>query len=113
MNRNGVRYLLTAILALTLGGCGGALVGSWKADAAPKDGDFFINTATFRDDGTYTAVAKKGEENVQLVGKYEFDGFHLKLKTPGKPERAYSATYYMNGKLSISDGKTKQMLSKQ
>jgi hypothetical protein len=95
-------------------GCSGMLVGTWKSEAPPKDSDFYINTVTFRDDGTYSAVGKKGEENVQLAGKYEYNGFNLKLKSPGKPERSYGAMYVMIGsKLELKSGNSKQTMKKQ
>jgi len=87
---------LTAFIALgLLSGCSSALVGTWKADAAPEDAGFYIKSATFKDNGDFVAAARKGDETVRLAGTYEFDGMTLRLKTPGKQERTYPATYLM------------------
>lgn len=97
------------------GGCSSSLVGTWENPEPKADaGDFIINNATFKDDGTYVASARKGEESVRLAGTYEFNGFNLKLKTPGKPERSYNATYLMMGPtLELRDGEMKQSLKKK
>lgn len=95
-------------------GCSSTLVGTWENTGKADDAKFVITNATFNDNGTYVASAKQGEENVRLAGTYEFDGFNLKLKNPGKPERKYGATYMMMGQtLEIRDGKDKQMLKKK
>ena len=112
-------WMSGSFLALALAmvvGCSGALVGTWKAEAPLKDAnELSLNTVTFRNDGTYSAVGKKGDENMNLAGKYEFNGFNLKLKSPGKPEKTYGATYMMmgGGKLELKSGNSKQTLKKQ
>jgi hypothetical protein len=79
------------------GACSQTLVGNWKTDPEPKGESFYITNAQFKDDGSYTAIARQGDENVRLAGTYEFNGMNLKLVTPGKPERNYKATYLMMG----------------
>jgi hypothetical protein len=101
------------LCAFLIGGCAGALVGTWKADPEPKDAAAYINSATFKNDNTYTAVEKKGDQVDKFAGTYEFNGFNLKLKSPGKPDRVYSATYVMGGKLELKSGDKKLMLKKQ
>jgi hypothetical protein len=100
-------------LTISVVGCNSALVGSWDNASKPEGQPFYLHNATFKSDGTYTASAKRGEENVRLAGTYEFDGFNLKLKQPGKPERIYGTTNVMGQKLELSDGKTKQTLIKK
>lgn len=100
------------VLAVSLGaaGCNSALVGSWKAEPAPEEESFFINTARFKDDDTFTAVAKRGEDDIMLAGGYDFNGFKLTLKSAGKAPRVYPATYYLNGTLDLTvDGKKYKM----
>lgn len=110
------RRLSMLVLTLTVAvfaGCNSALVGTWKADAAPANEKFYIQSATFKDNNTYTAAAKEGDQNVRLAGTYEFNGFNLKLKTPGKPDRTYNAMVVMGKSLELkSDGK-KVVMSKQ
>jgi len=101
-------------LAAWVVGCSSALVGSWENTTKPEGQAFYLHNATFKDDGTYTASAKQGEENIRLAGTYEFDCFNLKLKTPGKPERKYGATYMMMAKtLQLREGQNKQTLKKK
>jgi len=94
-------------LAIFCCGCSKTIVGNWKTDPEPQNEPFYITSATFKDDGSYSAVARSNSQMLPLKGTYEFDGMHLKLKTPGKPDRSYSASYMMVGptlKLT-SDGK--------
>jgi len=108
-----VKMLLVLAACSIPTGCNSMLVGSWKADPAPEDGSFFINTARFKDDDTFTAVAKRGEDNIMLAGGYDFNGFKLTLKSAGKTPRIYQAVYYLNGTLKLTvDGK-KYSLKKQ
>lgn len=105
--------LATFALALLITGCGQALVGSWETTEKSEVKDFAIRNATFKDDGTYVASALKGEETVRLAGTYEFDGFNLKLKDPGKPERKYSATVVMGNTLKLKSGESKITMKKK
>ncbi len=118
--RNSIRRsVLAAAMALVfLGGCGSALVGHWKTDPIPQDADFYIMQAEFKDDGTYRASArKKGSDMpVALGGKYDFNGFNLKLMQPGAADRVYSATYNsmtIPHSLEIRKDGQKQTLKKQ
>jgi hypothetical protein len=116
-NMNGKRLtglLLVVGMAVCATGCSNTLVGTWENASKPEGQAFYLHNATFKDDGTYTASAKQGDENVRLAGTYEFDGFNLKLKTPGKPERKYGATYVMAGPtLELKNGSNKQSLKKK
>ena len=117
MNTN--RLLWTTKMVLTLAavpilvGCNSVLHGTWKADPLPKDEPFYIIEAQFKDDGTYKAAAKKEDEFVKLAGTYDFDGFRLKLKSPGKPDREYGATYILGGTLKLTSGDKKLTMKKQ
>jgi len=118
MNRS--RCVLAVVVCMTpfagalSTGCGSTLVGAWENTGKAEESPFFIESATFKDDGTYVASARKGEDPVRLAGKYYFDGFNLKLQQAGKPERVYGATYIMAGPtLEIRDGKAKQTLKKK
>ena len=114
---NAKRWTVSLVLvgmSVWMTGCSNTLVGSWENTSEPEGQKFYLHNATFKDDGTYTASAKQGEENVRLAGTYEFDGFNLKLKTPGKPERKYGATYMMAGPtLQLSQDGNKQTLKKK
>lgn len=106
--------LCLAGLGFLVTGCSNSLVGTWENSGKTEGQKFTIVNATFKDNGTYVASAKEGDESVRLAGTYEFDGFNLKLKAPGKPERKYGATYVMMGpSLEIRDGADKQVLKKK
>lgn len=110
LERRAVGTLLALACFVIPAGCNSPLVGSWRADPAPEDESFFINTARFKDDDTFTAVAKRGEDDIMLAGAYDFNGFKLTLKSAGKTPRVYPATYYLNGTLELTvDGKKYKM----
>jgi len=105
--------LLTAGVAL-LGalGCSSSLVGAWAPTAESlQEGQFA--SIQFRDDGSFSAVAQREGEEALMTGKYDFDGFSLTLKPPGKAERRYKATYMMNGTLDLSGDGGRQVLKKK
>ncbi len=106
--------MILAVPALIVG-CGGVLVGSWKASTSAKGADFHINSVKFKDDGTYTAVARKGDKDEKLGGTYEFNGFQLKLAGRGKKAgREYGAMVNSFTKtLELSKDGKKQVLKKQ
>lgn len=106
--------MMVAVPALIVG-CGGALVGSWKASTPAKDADFHISSVKFNNDGTYTASARQADKDVKLGGSYEFNGFQLKLAGRGKkPERQYGAIMNSFKKtLELSSDGKKQVLKKQ
>jgi len=107
------RWTLPAAVAAAIAGCNATLVGTWKADEPLPEGPFAIQSVTFKDDNTYEAAAREGEQTMRLAGHYDFDGFNLKLKSPGKPERKYGATCYMGRTLEIRSDDKKQTLKKQ
>lgn len=109
--RTPVMAIVVVVVAMAAG-CNGALVGSWKADPEPKDMPAYIGSASFKNDNTYTVVEKKGEAVEKFAGTYEFNGFSLKLKSPGKPDRVYKAMNVF-GKLELTVGDKKQTLKKQ
>ncbi|HPF38182.1 MAG TPA: hypothetical protein P5081_00785 [Phycisphaerae bacterium] len=95
-------------------GCSSPLVGTWNADPIPQDMDFYIVSAEFKDNGDFRAIAREaGGETRNLRGKYEFDGFKLKLMRPGSPSREYPTTYYMTGVLEVKSEGGSQRLKKQ
>jgi hypothetical protein len=116
MARLTTKILSTLVLILAAGavvGCNTALVGTWKSDPMPKDEAFALQQVTFKDDNTYTASAKEAEQSVRLAGTYEFNGFNLKLKTPGKPDRAYGAAVYMGRTLELKKDNKSITMKKQ
>lgn len=107
------KFTVIAFLGF-LAGCSQALVGTWENAGGSEDQAFVIQSATFKDDGSYVAAAKKGDEAVPLRGTWEFNGMELKLKSPGKPERVYKATYQMiPPMLHLQKDSTKQTLKKK
>lgn len=108
-----IALCLLAPVAAALAGCNSALVGTWKTDSAEAPKGFAIQSVTFKDDNTYEAAARQGDQSTRLAGTYDFNGFELKLKSPGKPERKYGATVYMGRTLEIKADDQKQTLKKQ
>ena len=108
-----VKVTLMAVVAPVLIGCNSVLVGDWKTDPVPKDEPFYIIQAKFKEEGTYEATAKKGDENLVLRGVYDFNGFRLKLESPHKPKRQYDATYLLGGTLKLKHGDKQFTMKKQ
>ncbi len=113
------RYLWNASIVLVFAfalmatGCNAVLVGSWKSADEPKDQAFY-KTMTFKDDNTYTAIAKKGDEVSKDAGTFDFNGASLKLKTPGQKERDFQASFNSFTKsLELKSGDKKQTFKKQ
>ncbi len=109
------RALMLLVAPVLIVGCGGALVGSWKASAPAKGADFHIKSVQFKNDGTYTASAQKAGKAMRLGGSYEFNGFQLKLAGRGKkPEQQYGAMVNSFTKtLELTKDDKKQVLKKQ
>src|SRR5262245_58671083 len=106
--------MMSALLAVICVGCSKQIVGNWKTEPEPTGEPFYISSATFKEDGTYSAIAKHNSEITPFTGKYEFDGMHLKLMTPGKPDRKYGATYMMVGpKLELKSPEGKKVTMKK
>lgn len=105
--------ILTFACLILATGCNQALHGTWKYEGEPEKEAFYIKTATFKDDNTCTAIAQKGEELVKLAGTYEFNGLHLKIKQPGKPDRDYDAKVWMGNTLELKSNGKAQKLKKQ
>ncbi|MCK6455025.1 MAG: hypothetical protein L6Q92_00640 [Phycisphaerae bacterium] len=108
------RIALSTLLLIAIGGCSSALVGTWKAaDQPPEKPAFFIKQLAFNENGTYSASAKQGEEDLFLRGKYDFNGATLTLKPDGKAERQYRALIWWGRDLEITTDGQKQRLRKQ
>lgn len=105
------------VLMINATGCSSLLVGSWKADPVPAGEPYYIMQAEFKDDGTFTAIAKKGgETQPPLKGKYEFNGFALKLQSAGKSgDRSYPAQLrgWGSSTLQLTVNDKKHTLKKQ
>lgn len=106
--------VLLAVVFVGTAGCSSALVGTWKTDPIPKEDMSYIVQATFKADGNFEATARQdAETTTPLKGTYDFNGFKLTLKQPGKPEQVYDATYVMGGKLDMKQGDKKYSMKKQ
>lgn len=89
-----------------LPGCTSAIHGTWKVEPVPAGELMYIQEARFREDGTYVASARRGEERFSLEGKYDYDGFVLRLKSAGQRDREYYASIWWFKTLELSrDGK--------
>jgi hypothetical protein len=116
MNANRWRVAMMAlclVVAPALTACSAVLHGTWKTDPVPEDESFYIIQAEFDDQGTFQATAKREGEVVRLAGAYDFNGFSLKIRRPGKPDREYQATYLLGGKLWLGSGDKKLVMKKQ
>ncbi|MEE8384821.1 MAG: hypothetical protein V3S01_02760 [Dehalococcoidia bacterium] len=104
---------LGLIVAPALTACSAVLHGTWKTDPVPEDESFYIIQAEFDDQGTFRATAKREGEVVRLAGAYDYNGFTLRIRRPGKPDREYPATYLLGGKLRLRSGDKKLTMKKQ
>lgn len=91
--------LLISGFAMAIGvsslGCSSSIVGAYDGGEMKEGTPFHIARATFKEDNTFTAYAKRpGSEGQVLNGTYDFNGFKLELKQAGKPVRSYGATYH-------------------
>ncbi|MGE0480813.1 MAG: hypothetical protein AB7Q17_10125 [Phycisphaerae bacterium] len=81
------------LLALTLAGCRGAVVGKWSLERArPNREVFAIDAAEFRSDGSYQATTTIEGRTQHEHGAFRFNGFTLTLRPEGGGQRAYEAT---------------------
>lgn len=100
-----------AVILLVGTGCSSSLVGAWSPSAdTVQDGEF--SSMQFRNDGTFSAVSMRAGEESLVSGKYDFDGFGLSLKPPGKASKNYRANYRMNGTLTLKGEGIDQKLKK-
>ncbi len=115
MNRDGLGrgFLVFGLFVVGLFGvgCSSALVGTWEVKPIPQDMEFYIVSAEFKENGDYRATARvAGGDSRNLRGKYEFNGFTLKLMRPGAAPREYPAKYYITGMLEIqAEGGTQRL----
>ena len=103
--------VLPALVAAS--GCSSTLVGSWSSDPNATSSETIFRQVQFKKDGTFNAVSQESGRSMPSSGKYEFDGFTLILRSAGKPERAYKATYVVGGKLELRNGEQRQTLRRQ
>lgn len=100
-----------ALLTLTLmvvGGCGKALVGRWTLDedsADLKNVKTIIRQIEFAEDGRFSGQVLETQQDgqrksVPKQGKYEFNGFQLKLSTKER-DQVYNAMLIMNRTLEL------------
>ncbi|MBN1342815.1 MAG: hypothetical protein JXQ73_09065 [Phycisphaerae bacterium] len=100
-----------AVMSLSLfvlAGCNKAIVGKWQVDKnAPelKQAKTIIKSAEFTDDGVYRAdviqTSKEGlKETKMTTGKYQFNGFQLKLSSK-EGDQVWNAVVYMNRTLEL------------
>jgi hypothetical protein len=109
-----VGLALALAFTLCVCGCSQTLVGTWKADPAPKDVPNYIVQAKFNKDGTYEATMKgDAEPATPQKGQYEYNGFSLKLKQPSKTEQVYPATCIFGTKLEVKQNGKSYMMKKQ
>ena len=98
-------WWVPALVGLSLlSGCGRAIVGDWRmVSATPNREVFGIDHATFGRDGTFSATMTVEGLTADRTGRYEFNGFKLKLRPQGGGQRAYLA-HVGASKLEITDG---------
>ena len=102
-----------------LAGCSKALVGKWQVDKnAPelKQAKTIIKSAEFTDDGVFRAdviqTGKDGTKETRMkTGKYQFNGFQLKLSSK-EGDQVWNAMLYMNRTLELKRGTDKLKLKR-
>lgn len=104
--------MLAALGLLLCTGCGRALVGNWRlVEAIPNRQVFSLDNVTFRPDGTFSATTTIEGLTTEESGRYEFNGFKLKLRPKAGGQRAYLTNLRLD-ELQIADGQRKVILKK-
>ena len=108
------KLLVASTVCLCAVGCASALAGRWTAAIdPPKNPKFFVKQIDFQKDGTYSASVRRGQEDVPIHGKYDYDGFTLTLKPGTRPERRYRAMVIWGRELQVTADGEKQTLMKK
>jgi len=102
------RLVVMTLGLFALSGCGKALVGKWTYDKNSPDlktAKTIIKNIEFADNGIYSAEimqtdAKGMKTTAKSTGKYQFNGFQLKLSTK-EDEKVWNAMVIMNRTLQL------------
>ena len=106
----GLLALLPALPGLS--GCGVSVVGHWQmVTTVPNKEVFCIDNASFRRDGTFSALYTFEGKTTLETGTYKFNSFKLILQPQAGGRRSYSAVQRL-GKLEIKAGQYKVVLKK-
>lgn len=104
--------LVVAVLLVALSGCGGALVGHWRAiEVVPNREVFCFDDATFNRDGTFTATTTNEGKTTTESGRYRFNGFKLTLHPQAGGRRTFNALLQF-GRLELIENERKVVLRK-
>jgi len=97
-----------AILTLglfVLAGCNNFIVGKWNVETTAdlKNAKNIIQHIEFTKDGMFKADMIEAKQKVSKVGKYQFNGFQLKLSTK-EGDQVWNAMVIMNKTLQLKRG---------
>lgn len=95
--------LAVASLGLfALAGCNKFLVGKWNIENTPdlKNAKTIVQHIEFTNDGMFKADMIEAKQKVQKTGKYQFNGFQLKLSTK-EGDQVWNALLIMNKTLQL------------
>ena len=112
------KLAVVSLSLFVLTGCHRSLVGKWSVQNTPelKKAKTIIKDIEFNKDKVFRAnVMETGKDGVRktapMTGKYDFNGFQLKLSTK-KGDEVWRAFYYMTGRLDLTRDGNKQILKK-
>lgn len=84
--------------------CGCSIAGSWKTvriDPEDKADSFAFSSVDFDTDGKYSAVVKYGGKSRTTSGKYEWNGFNLKIMPRDGDARDYRGEMWWGKTLKL------------
>ncbi len=92
-------------LAVLSSGCASQMYGTWRtANVEPAGAGqrFPIGSITLNQDWTYVAIAKEGDQDRKVAGKWTYDGMRLRLTTADGTTRTYDARVWWGRELRVS-----------
>jgi hypothetical protein len=96
------RLAVMSLGLFVLTGCSKMIVGKWTVDTTPelKNAKNIIQRIEFTGDGMFKADMIEAKQKVAKVGKYNFNGFQLKLSTK-EGDQVWNAMIIMNKTLDL------------
>jgi hypothetical protein len=107
------KLALASLGLFVLAGCNKFIVGKWNIEntADLKTAKVIIQHLELDDNGMFKAKMIENKQIVEKSGKYQFNGFQLKLGTK-EGDQVWNAMVIMNKTLQLSRGGDKNKLTR-